>query len=141
MVNTWFSKYFILVFSENRSIVWIFWRFSVNFVRIFTIISYFSSTLSAGSIFSHVSTHYLSKIRNYSENSDKINRKTPKYSHYGPIFWKNKDKTFWKPHIYHVEGVSWKSLSTDWVVSIVSWLIKILSMNTNCNCICIYYKY
>ncbi len=99
--------------------MWIFWCVSVNFVRIFTIISYFWSKLSARSIFSHVSTHYVLRIRNYSENSDKINQKTPKYLHYGPIFWKRKDEIFWKLHIYHVGGVSWKPLSTDWVESIV----------------------
>ncbi len=93
--------------------------FSVNFVRIFTIISYFWHIVSWDMTKSASSRLHWSKIWNYCENSDKINRKTPKYSHNGPIFWKNKDEIFWKPHIFHVGGVSWKPLSTDWVVSIV----------------------
>ncbi len=61
---------------------------------------------SAWIFLSHVSTHYGSKIRNYSENSDKINRKTTKYSHYEPI-------KYFENHIFTIlEGsVSWKSLS------------------------------
>ncbi len=102
-------KIFHPCFSENRPIVWKFWCFSVNFVRIVTIISYFWSMQSVRSFFCHVSTHYGSTIRNYSENSDKINWKTQKFSHYGPIFWKTRMKYF-KNYIFTMWEGSLKNL-------------------------------
>ncbi len=69
------SKYVVLKivlprFSENRPIVGIFWCFSVNFVRIFTIISYYRPIVSWDMTKNASSRLHRSKIRYYTKNSD-----------------------------------------------------------------------